>query len=50
MRQDSKAEEFNLVEDEVLAIDDLIDEAQSILTWTSPSELTITFQQIILFF
>ncbi|XP_054265094.1 dynein beta chain, ciliary-like [Macrosteles quadrilineatus] len=37
MRQDSKAEEFNLVEDEVLAIDDLIDEAQSILTWTSPN-------------
>lgn len=38
MRIDSKKEEFALVEDEVAAIDDLIDEAQSLLTWVSPSK------------
>lgn len=38
MRSDSKKEEFALVEDEVQEIDDLIDEVQSILNWTSPSE------------
>ncbi|XP_046688273.1 dynein beta chain, ciliary-like [Homalodisca vitripennis] len=37
MRLDSKPEEFKLVEEEVLAIDDLIDEAQSLLNWMSPN-------------
>lgn len=38
MRIDSKVEEFALVEDEVVTIDNLIDEAQSLLTWVSPSK------------
>lgn len=39
MRGDSKKEEFALVEEEVQEIDDLIDEVQIILNWTSPSKL-----------
>lgn len=38
MRVDSKTEEFQLVEDEIVIIDNLIDEAQSLLNWVSPSK------------
>lgn len=41
MRSDSKKEEFALVEEEVQDIDDLIDEVQSLLNWTSPSKLLL---------
>lgn len=42
MREDSKVEEFDLVREEVTVIDELIDEAQELLNWTSPSEFIVS--------
>lgn len=41
MRVDSKPEEFKLIEEEILAIDELIDEIQDLLDWVTPSKKLI---------